>query len=118
MNAKAVCADCVIMFCATASKADAAQIAATLVERRLAACVQLGAIESYYRWQGAVEHQDEWLLHIKTTAARAAAIEACIKELHSYELPEITLVAMSGSPEYLRWVADSVAEGEGLRGPW
>lgn len=102
--------ECVIVFCAAGSKDNAALIAATLIERRLAACVQLGPIESYYRWQGKVEHEHEWLLQIKTTAARTAAAEACIKELHSYELPEITVVAMSGSPEYLRWVADSVAE--------
>jgi periplasmic divalent cation tolerance protein len=97
-----------LVFCAAGSKENADAIAATLVERRLAACVQLGAIESYYRWRGAVEHESEWLLQIKTTSARVPAVEGCIKELHTYELPEISSVPLSGSREYLTWIADAV----------
>jgi len=91
----------------TGSKAEADRIATALVEENLAACVQIvpGA-ESVYRWQGAVHHDQEWLLLIKTIAARLPQIEARVKQLHSYDLPEfLVLAAVGGSAEYLAWVA-------------
>jgi periplasmic divalent cation tolerance protein len=101
--------DFAIVFCTAGSRENAAAIATLLVERRLAACVQLTAIESCYRWNNAVQHEPEVLLSIKTRTERFAAVEACILEVHTYQLPEITMVPLTGgSAAYLRWIADSV----------
>lgn len=92
------------------SKEEAQRIARTLVERRLAACVNVvPQIESVYRWQGNIEEAEEWLLLIKTTSAAFERVRDAIKELHSYELPEcICLAVDSGSSAYLEWLEDSV----------
>lgn len=93
--------------------ADAQRIAAALVERRLAACVNtLNGVSSTYRWQGRVVHDEESLLLIKTTAERYPALEAAIRELSGYELPEVVAVRVDGGlPPYLDWLAESVARG-------
>ncbi|HEY5623378.1 MAG TPA: divalent-cation tolerance protein CutA, partial [Gammaproteobacteria bacterium] len=89
---------------------DASKLAKTLVTRRLAACVnRLEGIVSAYRWESAVREDTEVLLLIKTTAERLGQVEASIKELSSYELPEILAVPIhSGSRDYLEWIAASV----------
>jgi periplasmic divalent cation tolerance protein len=87
--------------------ADSAQaLAATLVSRRLAACVNLLApCSSVYRWQGAIESVQEVPLLIKTTTARYAELEAAIRAGHPYELPEIIAVPIvHGLPGYLNWI--------------
>ena len=91
--------------------ADAAALARTLVDERLAACVNiLPAMTSVYRWKGAVEHDREQQLVIKTTAERVPALEARIHTLHPYELPEfLVLPASGGSTAYMTWVADQVS---------
>lgn len=88
-------------------EASARTFAAQLVEERLAACVNiLTPCRSIYRWQGKVEESSEIPLLIKTTAARYTALEAAIRALHPYELPEIVAVPIaSGLPAYLAWVA-------------
>ena len=93
------------------SKEEAARIAQALVAERLAACVNIvGPIDSVYRWQGKVESAQEFLLLIKTLAIKSAAVTERVRELHSYELPEaIELSIDGGSPEYLKWLAQSVA---------
>lgn len=86
---------------------DTAQkIARALVERRLAACVNiLAPCQSIYNWQGAVEDSNEVPMMIKTTAARYGALEAAITAIHPYEVPEIVALPLShGLPEYLNWV--------------
>jgi periplasmic divalent cation tolerance protein len=98
----------VLILCTAGTAQEAQTIACALVEERLAACVQLSAIESWYRWQGAIEHAPEWRLHIKTSAALAAKVEARIGQLHSYDLPEIVILPISGSPDYLAWIAANV----------
>ena len=100
-----------IVLTTTGSREEAEKIARALVERRLAACVNiLGPIHSVYRWQGKVESADEHLLLIKTTAARFDSVAKAIRELHSYELPEcIELSIQGGSAEYLEWIEQSVA---------
>jgi periplasmic divalent cation tolerance protein len=95
----------------TASSGEEAdRLADALIERRLAGCVQIvGPVCSVYRWQGAVERADEWLLLIKTSRDAYAAVEAAIRELHSYECPEIIATPVeSGSPAYLQWLAGQI----------
>jgi periplasmic divalent cation tolerance protein len=84
------------------------RIARTLVEQRLAACVnRLAPADSIYRWQGAVERTVEIPLLIKTTAERYADVEAAIRALHPYQVPEIIAWPITaGLPQYLRWIAD------------
>lgn len=88
------------------------RIGRRLVEERLAACAQVvGPVSSVYRWQGEVETAGEWYCHLKTTAARVAALMARVRELHPYETPEIiALPVTEGDPAYLRWIVDSVAD--------
>lgn len=92
------------------SREEAEALATTLVEERLAACVQvIGPIESTYRWEGALERAKEWYAHAKTTEDRRDALMARIKAQHPYEIPEIVAVrAESVSPQYLGWVVEQV----------
>ncbi len=91
--------------------ASAQKLAQTLVEQRLAACVNiLAPCRSVYRWQGKLEAADEVPLLIKTSGARYAALEAAIRAGHPYELPEIIAVPIhKGLPDYLAWVAAETA---------
>jgi periplasmic divalent cation tolerance protein len=101
-----------IMLTTAGSQAEAHKIAQALVERRLAACVNIvPQIESVYRWQGNVERATEWLLLIKTQASRFERVRDAIKELHSYDLPEcVMLEVAAGSSEYLNWIAENTTE--------
>jgi periplasmic divalent cation tolerance protein len=89
---------------------EAQSIAYALVERQLAACVNIvPQIESVYRWQGKVETATEYLLIIKTTAAAFTRLREALSELHSYELPECIVIAIEdGSAGYLEWISQSV----------
>lgn len=86
-------------------------LARALVGRRLAACVNvLAGCTSVYRWQGDIEEAGEVPVLVKTRATRYAEVEAAIRELHPYELPEILAVPIvRGLPEYLDWVAEETA---------
>jgi len=88
-------------------RAGAERLARILIERRLAACVNvLASCRSVYHWKGAVETAEEVPLFIKTTAAQYAALERTIVEEHPYELPEVIAVPLDrGLPAYLEWVA-------------
>lgn len=92
----------------TADKADARRIAEHLVERRLAACVQIiGPIDSVYWWNGRVESSQEWQCVAKTRRELYEPVEQAIRQLHKYEQPEILAVpVVSGSQGYLQWLAD------------
>ena len=97
-----------------ATREEAERIAAALVEERLAACVQLSPIESWYRWQGKVEHAAEVRLHIKTTELLAGQVAQRIRTLHAYDVPEVAILPISGgSADYLDWIAQSVESGNG-----
>ena len=99
-----------IVLSTAGSEDEARKIAQALVERRLAACVNVvGPIQSVYRWKGAVESAAEHLLIIKTTAAAFPRVRDAIRELHAYELPECVMLSVeAGSEEYLNWIAESV----------
>ncbi len=90
---------------------SARALATTLVEQRVAACVNvLAPCQSIYRWEGKLEEAEEVTLLIKTSAARYAALEEAIRAYHPYELPEIVAVRVEkGLPDYLAWVAASTA---------
>jgi periplasmic divalent cation tolerance protein len=73
----------------------------------------LPGVRSVYRWQGAVEWGDEQMLLIKSRTARYGDIEAAIKALHPYELPEVIAVPIgAGLPAYLAWIKESSEDGE------
>lgn len=93
------------------SEEEAERIAATLVEQRLAACVQVvGPIASHYRWQGKLEREREWQCLAKTEAALYGRAEDAIRAVHSYEEPEILAVpVLAGSRGYLDWISESVS---------
>lgn len=95
----------------TASEEEAQRIAAALIERHQAACVQvLGPVESRYRWRGEVETAREWLCLAKTAASRLSELEATVRELHGYEEPELVATPIvAGSPGYLEWIGESLA---------
>jgi periplasmic divalent cation tolerance protein len=99
-----------IVLTTAGSQQEAQRIARTLVDRRLAACVNIiPQIQSIYRWQGNVEDAQEWLLLIKTTNQAFERIRDAIRELHSYELPECISVSVEdGSAAYLNWISESV----------
>jgi len=86
-------------------------LARTLVEQQLAACVQINPIDSVYRWQGAVHEDAEFRLLCKTSAARAPALMAAIRQLHPYELPALHAVALAlADPAYAQWIEDSTRD--------
>jgi periplasmic divalent cation tolerance protein len=90
-----------------ASVEAARRMARTLVERKLAACAQIEAIESFYAWQGRIADEPEYRLLFKTTEARVAEVEAAIRALHDYELPAIHAVALEHvDPAYGRWIEE------------
>jgi periplasmic divalent cation tolerance protein len=104
----------IVILVTAGSEAEAEKIATFLVEERLAACVNiLNPIRSFYRWQGKVANDREWLLIIKTQVERFAAVEAKVKALHSYEVPEvIALPIRAGSEDYLRWLGNETIDTE------
>ena len=95
-----------IVFCTCPDADTASRLARTLVDERLAACVNvIGGVVSTYRWQDAVQIDDEVLLVIKTTAERLAAMQARLTALHPYAVPEILAIAPSeGAAPYLAWL--------------
>ena len=92
-------------------KQEAEKLALQLVERRLAACVNIvGPIRSVYRWKQSVSNQPEFLLVIKTNAEHATQLRSAFNELHPYDLPEcVELAVQGGSEEYLAWLAGEVS---------
>jgi periplasmic divalent cation tolerance protein len=85
------------------------ELARTLVDERLAACVNVhGSMVSTYRWKGQIEREPERQLVIKTTRGRFLELEARIRALHPYELPELVMIDAKGSELYGRWVSDVV----------
>ena len=100
-----------VLVLTTAPDSEAETLARTLVEERLAACANVHAsMMSTYRWKGEVEREAERQIVIKTTRERLAALQKRIGELHSYEIPELIVVAVAGvSDGYADWVRQSTA---------
>ncbi|MGO9095012.1 MAG: divalent-cation tolerance protein CutA [Bryobacteraceae bacterium] len=103
--------DKIVVLSACGSAEEAASIARALVERRLAACVNIvPGVRSVYRWKGAVEEAAEWLLVIKSSQALFDRLEEELRRMHSYETPEIVaLPVVAGSAGYLAWLGAELA---------
>ena len=97
------------VFITTPSREEADKIAMMLVEERLAACANiLPAVHSVYRWQGKVEQADECALVAKTTADKFEALQARVKQIHSYEVPcIIAWPIVAGNEDYLKWIGEN-----------
>lgn len=101
--------DIVVVSVACANAGEAAAIGRALVERRLAACAQTHAVFSTYAWKGAVETAGEVMLTVKSAVGRLPEIEACVRSLHSYEVPEMVAVpAVWAGADYAAWVKGAV----------
>lgn len=97
--------DLVGIYTTTGNQADADQLARLLVEKRLAACVQVeGPIRSTYRWQDAIESSEEWRLLIKTSESKAETVNQVLLDSHPYDEPEILCFSFcAGSKGYVAW---------------
>jgi periplasmic divalent cation tolerance protein len=106
-------ANAIVVLLTASSEKEAAAIAEALVEREEAACVNIvPMVRSVYRWKGKIWKETEQLLVIKTTSPSFEDVKRTIKELHSYELPEILAVTVAdGEPNVLAWIAASVKSG-------
>ena len=106
MSAKAANSTALVVLTNLPDRAAAEKLAEALIEKQLAACVNiLAPCRSFYRWKGAVQRDDEHPLLIKTTAARYAELERAIRAAHPYELPEIVAVSITDAlPGYLAWI--------------
>jgi periplasmic divalent cation tolerance protein len=106
--------DKLVILSTAESQAEASRIAEELVERRLAACVNLvGRIQSFYHWDGKLQRAEEFLLIIKTDQAHEEQVRTAISQLNSYDLPEcISLPVSDGSAEYLQWIENSMREAK------
>jgi periplasmic divalent cation tolerance protein len=102
--------DKILVLTTAGSRDEASKMGRALVERFLAACVNIVPhVGSIYRWHGEVEEAEEWLLIVKTTRARFEPVREAILELHSYDVPEcISVVIDDGSVGYLNWLGVSV----------
>ena len=99
-----------IVMVTVANRAEGQAIAATLIETKLAACVNLLPVESIYRWQGKIEQDEEYQLIIKTDLNKFTQLSETIQTLHSYEVPEIiAMPIVTGSNSYLNWLENSLS---------
>ena len=99
----------VVVLVTCGSRREASRIARSVVERKLAACVNIidAPVRSVYRWKGKIEQGREFLLVIKSSGARLEALQAEVERLHSYDVPEfIALPIAGGSSRYLAWLGD------------
>ena len=110
---------CVAVVTTVGTRDEARRIGQGLVERRLAACAQISEIESWYRWDGAVQHAPEFRLLLKTTADRVEAVERAVLELHSYAMPAIHAEPLLHvHPPYAAWIeVGSNGDETGSDGP-
>ena len=94
-----------------ADEDESERIISELFERRLVACAQLQNVQSRYMWKGKLERDDEVVAFLKTRAELYDRVEACVKEMHSYEVPEIIAVPIEkGSEDYLKWIDENTGD--------
>jgi periplasmic divalent cation tolerance protein len=98
----------IVVFVTTASEEEAVRIARSLVESRMAACANvIPQVRSVFRWEGKVSEELECLMILKSRGELFGALEASIRQLHTYKVPEIIAVPLvAGSAAYLQWVRD------------
>lgn len=101
--------DVIVVMVTASSEDEAVAIANHLVRHHLAACVSLFPVSSIYTWQNQVHHDQEWQLMIKTQQDKFTELETKVRELHTYEVPEvIALPIETGSTPYLNWISAQV----------
>ena len=101
--------DCIVITTAP-DREEAENLAEGILDNRLAACVQMADIRSFFLWEGAMQKESEVALYIKTTEARYSDLEAYIQEYHSYDVPEIIKLPVTGGlPGYLNWLDSTTA---------
>jgi periplasmic divalent cation tolerance protein len=99
----------VVIFITASNEKEAKNISDTLVQERLAACTNLTPVRSTFFWSGKIEHENEFLLIVKTRKERVDDIITRVKELHSYSVPEIIALPIDGgNQDYLRWIEETV----------
>jgi len=99
----------IIMLSTCSDPAEAKKMAKAIIEKRLAACINIVPVHSIFRWKESIEESDEHLLVIKSSSMLFEKVSECIKNLHSYELPEVIWTEIKqGSRPYLKWLEDSV----------
>ena len=105
--------DYIQVYTTTATREDAQNIADVLVERRLGGCVQIiGPVISTYRWEGKIEHAEEWLCVIKSARHLYADLERALAAQHSYDTPEIiAMPIVAGSQRYFHWLSQELQQG-------
>jgi periplasmic divalent cation tolerance protein len=102
-----------VVLVTTASQAEGEAIAKALLAEKLAACVNIMPVHSFYTWQGKQQSDREWQLIIKTNLTLFSQLAVKIKELHSYEVPEIiALPIIAGSESYLSWLDGNVKQNQ------
>ena len=101
--------EAIVVLVTCGSEEEAAKIANSLIEERLAACVNIiSPVRSIYRWEGKIWDEKEWVLIIKTQKKRFEELEKKVKSLHSYSVPEIiALPIVEGSESYLEWLEET-----------
>jgi periplasmic divalent cation tolerance protein len=99
-----------VVLCTAGSDAQAREIARALVERRLAACVNVvPSVCSTYRWKGEIVEDGEALMIVKTSASRVEEVRRAVRELHSYDTPEVLVLDVSGGDaDYLAWLGENL----------
>ncbi|MDG6244057.1 MAG: divalent-cation tolerance protein CutA [Methanolobus sp.] len=97
-----------IVYTTTENEGEAKRIASSLIEHKLAACINMHPIDSLYMWEGKVQYDKEVALSIKTTSCKVDQVTEHIRIMHSYELPAIIAWKIEGEKEYLEWIARSV----------
>jgi periplasmic divalent cation tolerance protein len=100
--------DKIVVFTTCGSEEEARKLASALIEKRMAACVNISSpVTSVYRWKGVLEQAQEWMLIIKSRRERFEELRQVLEAAHSYELPEVlALPVVDGSPNYLTWVEE------------
>jgi periplasmic divalent cation tolerance protein len=101
----------IVIFITSGSEEEAKRLGRVLVEEKLAACVNIiPGVESLYWWKGKIESSKEWMLVVKTQGKMVNRVVKRVKEIHSYEIPEvIALPIVEGNRDYLQWISDVLA---------